>query len=200
MAIQTIRDLIAALASVDLEPLVTGSFASGAWGHPRQTNDLDIILWIDPFGEQELLASLKDKFLVNETEFSDAFKTMGASGGFQLLHKEEFFKVDVFVGSGEFFEEQIRRARPAELLPDVFIKVISPEDIVIQKLRWYQMGGRVSDKQWNDLTGVIEVNTPAFDAAYLLHWARHFRVQDLAQQALEEARHPFGNPESEPER
>lgn len=35
--------------------------------------------------------------------------------------------------------------------------VASAEDIIIEKLKWYESGGRITDRQWNDLLGVSQV-------------------------------------------
>lgn len=33
----------------------------------------------------------------------------------------------------------------------------TPEELVISKLRWYELGNRVSKPQWRDLLGVMEI-------------------------------------------
>lgn len=66
-------------------------------------------------------------------------------------------------------------------------RVIAPEKVVLQKLRWYELGNRVSDRQWNDVIQVIEVQGEAFDSCCSLGWAEHFNMRDIAEQALAEA-------------
>ena len=41
--------------------------------------------------------------------------------------------------------------------PDHFLYVYTPEDILLQKLRWYRLGGEVSDRQWRDVLGIVGV-------------------------------------------
>lgn len=57
------------------------------------------------------------------------------------------------------------------------------EDIVLVKLRWFELGNRISDKQWNDIVQVLEVQHGNLDEAYLIKWARHFNVLDLLREA-----------------
>jgi hypothetical protein len=45
----------------------------------------------------------------------------------------------------------------------------------------------VSDRQWNDIGGIIAVN-PDLDLTYLETWAQRLRVSDLLARAMTEAR------------
>lgn len=68
------------------------------------------------------------------------------------------------------------------------LRVVSAEDIVVEKLRWWRRGGGVSERQWRDATGVIEVQGARFDHAYAERRAAAMGVADLLQQAVAEAR------------
>jgi hypothetical protein len=62
----------------------------------------------------------------------------------------------------------------------------SAEDTVLQKLSWYQQGFGISDRQWNDLAGVIRLRGSELDIAYLRKWAPHLGVSALLERALSE--------------
>src|SRR2546430_10959420 len=49
----------------------------------------------------------------------------------------------IFIHLASFFEA------------DIF--VATREDVVLQKLRWFRLGDGVSDRQWQDTLGVLEV-------------------------------------------
>ena len=49
------------------------------------------------------------------------------------------------------------------------------------------MGGEVSDRQWNDILGVLKVQGTNLDMAYLQRWATALKVDDLLERALEDA-------------
>jgi hypothetical protein len=68
------------------------------------------------------------------------------------------------------------------------IPVASAEDIVLQKLLWYRLGRGVSDRQWQDVLGVLKVRGESLDTVYLHQQARALEVDDLLQQALLEGR------------
>ncbi len=48
----------------------------------------------------------------------------------------------------------------------------TPEDVVLHKLDWFRLGGAVSDRQWDDVLGMLTIRADALDEAYLEHWAR----------------------------
>lgn len=65
--------------------------------------------------------------------------------------------------------------------------VASPEGTILNKLEWYKMGGGVSDRQWNDILGVLKVQGTNLDMPYLHRWATVLEVADLLQTALVDA-------------
>ena len=62
----------------------------------------------------------------------------------------------------------------------------SPEDIILNKLEWYKMGNEISNRQWNDIIGVMRRQSKTLDLAYLQHWAVELSVLELLEQAFAE--------------
>lgn len=52
------------------------------------------------------------------------------------------------------------------------------------KLEWYEGGGRVSERQWSDVLGLLRIHRGVIDLAYLRRWAKEIGVGDLLDQAL----------------
>lgn len=67
------------------------------------------------------------------------------------------------------------------------MRIASAEDAILTKLEWFDMGGRSSARQWNDILGIIGRQGASLDLAYLRHWADALRVRDLLERALTEA-------------
>lgn len=63
----------------------------------------------------------------------------------------------------------------------------SPEDTVLSKLKWYKLGGGISDRQWYDIVGILKVQTNKLDCRYMDLWARKLGLSDLLSQAWDEA-------------
>jgi hypothetical protein len=63
---------------------------------------------------------------------------------------------------------------------------LQAEDTILQKLAWFALGGGVSERQWNDVLGVIKVRRGDLDLAYLRRWAEESGVEELLNRALAE--------------
>ncbi len=63
----------------------------------------------------------------------------------------------------------------------------APEDIVLHKLGWYDLGHRTSDRQWNDLQGVLRLQSDCLDLEHLRLWAGKLGLSELLEKALEDA-------------
>ncbi len=59
------------------------------------------------------------------------------------------------------------------------MKVATPEDIVLSKLLWYQDGGGVSERQWEDAKGILKVQGENLDYQYLDYWVEKLKIKEL---------------------
>ncbi len=76
--------------------------------------------------------------------------------------------MDLFVAGGTALDtQQLARRQPVDVGNGRVLYVHPPEDILLQKLRWYAMGGRSSDLQWRDVQGIIRVQGRRLDLDYL---------------------------------
>lgn len=106
-----------------------------------------------------------------------------------MMFIEDPFKIDVFVTDKTPYElSENGRARLISLMEGIEAKVLAPENIILRKLLWYDEGNRVSDRQWNDLMQILDVQGVSIDQEYLLSWARELGVEDLAREALSSVR------------
>lgn len=176
-----------ALEALQVNYFVGGSIASSIHGFPRSTQDADLVADLRPEHVRPLVAALEGHFYI------DSERVMGAirrRASFNAIHLKEALKVDVFILKGDPFsrQEMARRFRIAPLEdPGDTIPIASPEDIVLQKLRWYRQGNSLSDRQWNDILGVLKVQRRELDLRYLKEWAEQIEVEDLLQRALQDA-------------
>ena len=165
--------------------MVVGSLASSVHGQPRTTNDVDLVALLDVFDTDVLMRGLLPMGYVDADAVLAAIE-QGRS--FNFIDDATGQKVDVFCTSSEQARDEVRRARLITFAPDVIVPILSPEDIVVQKLRWYERGGRVSDRQWRDLVEVLRIQGPAIDSLLLERLAAELRVDALLVTARQAAR------------
>ena len=66
-------------------------------------------------------------------------------------------------------------------------QLLGPEDTVLQKLRWFRLGGEVSERQWRDIVAVLRLSQP-FDETYLRDTAEAASLGPLLVRAMSDAR------------
>ncbi len=165
--------------------VVVGSFASSIHGMPRSTNDADVLALMKPAQASVFAAELQDEFYADEQAIIQAVK---ARRNFNVIHLESMFKVDIFVAKQSGFEAMQLERRQLEVLnPDLqrTAYFVTAEDTVLAKLVWYRKGNEISDRQWQDILGVIRMQTGHLDLEYLRHWAEELGVADLLARAME---------------
>jgi hypothetical protein len=93
-------------------------------------------------------------------------------------------KFDVFPALTEFHDSELERAMPTPLRIEGAkpCPVATPEDSLLSKLQWYRQGGEASDRQWNDLGGIL-VQNPNLDWDYVNSWAARLGVTSLLEKA-----------------
>lgn len=102
---------------------------------------------------------------------------------FNIIHRETFFKVDVFIPRPRpFLQSQLIRAQRQTFTfeTEVSAKFASPEDTILAKLEWYRWGGEVSDRQWRDILGVLKTRSGELDLGYVRKWAEELHVKRFA--------------------
>jgi len=143
---------------------VTGGVASAAWGEPRTTRDLDVVIAVGANRQKLGTALERAGFLVAGLE----------SNTIQITHQTEITTADLIVLSGQsaWEKEQLKQRRA---LGGIWFA--SPEVTILSKLRWAD-----SDKQRRDIQGILK--TAPVDQQYLAHWAKHLRLEQRLQNLL----------------
>ena len=167
--------------------LLGGSMASAFYGVARSTLDVDIVADIRLAQASELVAALGADFYADGEMIRNAIQHRSC---FNLIHLETMFKVDVFISKDRPFDRMQFERRVEQVIavtPEQKAFVATAEDIILAKLEWYRLGNEISDRQWQDILGVLKVQAGRLDLDYLRQWADELQVADLLQQALKES-------------
>ncbi len=186
-ALNVILDLARVLEDLKVPYAVGGSLASSMHGIPRSTQDGDLVADLRAEHVQPFVTAVAQIFYVSPERVLQAVQRRSS---FNLVHLKTAIKVDIFVlGTDPLSLQEMARRQvlpfPGE--PATMLYVASAEDTVLQKLLWYEKGNRVSDRQWNDILGVLKVQGSRLDFGYLKEWADRIGVDDLLRQACDDA-------------
>jgi hypothetical protein len=179
--------VVEAFEELQIPYLIAGSMASGVYGDPRSTRDIDFVAAIEPSSIEAFVRALGEAFYLDIELIQGAVRDRRS---FNLIHLDTMAKVDIFVAKDDAFTRSQLARRSKKVLspaPPFSAFMATAEDTVLAKLQWYRAGNEVSDNQWNDVVGVLKIQGPAIDLAYLREWAAALELRDLLDRALEEA-------------
>ena len=159
--------LRAALEGAGIRYAVGGSWASTAYGEPRFTHAVDIVADFDAEKLTSFLLALPSDFYADAEEASTALRF---GRPFNVNFMPTAFKFDFFPALAfPLGAEELDRAVFLEGsgLSESRTPFVTPEDIVLAKIYWFQAGGEVSTVQWRDITGIVRARRDSLDGRYL---------------------------------
>ena len=164
-----------------LNYMIVGSYASGYWGEPRSTYDVDIVVMLAAT-DLPLLERLfpPEQFYMSSRAALDAII---AKSQFNVIHPDSGNKVDFMIASETgWAKEQLARRRQVVFSPGFSAWVGASEDVIISKMLYYREGA--SDKHLRDITGMLKVSGDQIDRDYVTRWATELEVLDIWQAIL----------------
>ena len=186
---QSLQGLLEAFEALGIRYYISGSLASSAHGLPRTTRDVDLVAALFESHIEPLVSRLEQDYYIDADMIRDAMHHRMA---FNVLYLATMLKIDIFPLLNEPFAlSAFRRAtsRPLDFgQGQQPMRLATAEDIVLHKMRWYELTQRSSERQWLDILGVLKVQQDNLDLEYVTHWAKNFGLVDLLEQALRDSR------------
>jgi hypothetical protein len=175
--------LLDVLNALGLDYMVVGSFSSNRYGVPRATKDADFVLRVAAADRERLYAALSPAFKVDpQVSFEMVTGTWR-----QIIEIPEIpFTIELFELSSDAHDQSrfARRKKLTLLSRDAWLP--TPEDVIIQKLRWSR-GARRS-KDFDDVVAVMAVQGEAkLDWSYIEGWCGEHGTLELLAEAKAEA-------------
>lgn len=156
---------------------VVGSMASMAYGEPRFTNDVDVVVRLAP----EQVSAFCKAFPPSDFYCSEPAAREAVTRQFQfnILHPASGYKADIIIPPDDAFSRsEANRIRKLGSEGEYSVWFASPEDVLLNKLVYYRIGGGVSDKHVRDIAGMIKLQQSKLDLGYIDEWAERLSVLD----------------------
>ena len=170
---------------------ISGSIASSVYGTARTTMDVDIVADVKTHHILLLKKELEELYYFDEEMITEAIQN---SSCFNLIHFETSIKIDVFIFKREPYHQRVLDRKVKDTLDDdekTEVYLLTPEDTILSKLQWYLGGGKISERQWLDIVGVLKVQGDSLDKNYLQEWAKKLGIFELLTEAFEDAGLPL---------
>ncbi len=135
----------------------------------------------------DLVNALETEFYIDAEMIHEAIQHRSS---FNVIHLATMFKVDIFLLKADVAsQEEMRRRGQYQIsdTPNQRLFIASAEDVIVHKLYWYQLSGSVSERQWTDVLGVLQVQGEQLDSPYIERMAHQRGVHDLLIQAMKDA-------------
>ncbi len=175
---ELLRYVVETLEALGVDYMVSGSQASIYYGEPRMTQDIDIIADVTLSHLRSLLERFgSPKFYLSEEAAREAVL---ARGQFNIIHSPTGLKIDVVVRKDTpYHQVEFERRRREPILPGRDAYFARPEDVILNKLLYFQQGG--SERHLRDIAGMLRVSGAEIDTRYIDEWAQRLGVDGVWQ-------------------
>ncbi len=175
---QVAARIIAALDSLRIPNMLVGSYSRNYYAIPRSTKDVDIVVELE---NMALLDQLSERIAPDFTlDDQITFETITGNLRYIIRTRQSPIVIELFkLGDDEFQRHRFANRRSV-YIPALNAKVSlpSPEDVIIQKLRWAR------PKDLDDVIDVLAVQAGNLDRSYIEDWCRRLNIFDRYQAVL----------------
>ena len=178
--------VISALEAADVEYLIGGAVAAWAWGEPRATMDLDLVVNIPLESIGKLSKELEKRdMLVPEEIILENIMEDRADLPINAIHMYSGFKADLYpLREGDELRISAFKRRQkvdlGEALGEVYLH--SPEDLIIYKLWYYSLSQQT--KHIRDITSIAMTLDDQLDFSYIDDWVTKMGLGSLWTELL----------------
>ena len=167
-----VRQVIAAVEAAGVTYMIGGAVAAWAWGEPRATLDLDLVVNIPLEGVGQLSKELKKRdMLVPEEIILNNILEDRADLPINAIHMHSGYKADLYPlrEGDELRTSAFNRRQKIDLgepLGEVYLH--SPEDLIIYKLWYYSISQQT--KHIRDITSIVMTLDDELEFNYIENW------------------------------
>lgn len=164
--------VLESLEAAGVEYLIGGAIAEWAWGEPRATQDLDLVVNLPVKAAGRLSRELeKRNMLVPVDIILDALVEGRADVPLNAIHMVSGLKADLYLmREGDLLRQSAfkRRVKVDYGPPIGKVYVHSPEDLILYKLMFLGLSGQ--PKHARDIAAILRAKRNQVDFGYIEEW------------------------------
>jgi hypothetical protein len=168
--LEVLSAAVDALSTPPLPYCLIGALALGAYGRPRATHDVDLLILTDNATSHSYLDPLRAKGFAVASDWHES-NPMAQNVVTRLAHPlAPDFPLDLIFATSPLHKNTVDRRKPIAL-HGIQVSVSSPEDLVLLKLS----AGRPRD--FDDVMSIVGNASAPLDLDYLWSWAERLGLQ-----------------------
>ena len=182
-----LRLVIEALNAAGVEYLIGGAIAEWAWGEPRATQDLDLVVKIPIKSINKLSKEFKKRdMLIPADIILDAILEDRADIPINAIHMYSGLKADLYpVREGdELRRSAFQRREQVDYGPPIGkVYIHSPEDLILYKLIYFGLSQQ--SKHSRDIAAILKSQKNELDLDYIEGWVARLGLSSLWKEMLD---------------
>jgi hypothetical protein len=182
-----IKLVLESLKAAGVEYLIGGAIAEWAWGEPRATQDLDIVIKLPIKAVGRFSKELeKRNMLVPVDIILDAIVEDRADIPLSAIHIYSGLKADLYLmRDGDMLRQSAfqRRVKVDYGPPIGKVYVHSPEDLILYKLMYLGLSGQ--PKHARDIAAILRAKKNQLDFGYIEEWVSRLGLGSVWKELLD---------------
>ena len=179
--------VIEALEAAGIEYLIGGAIAEWAWGEPRATQDLDLVVKIPIKAINKLSKELEKRDMLIPAEIIlDSILEERADIPINAIHMYSGLKADLYpMREGDKLRQSaFRRRQQVDYGPPIGkVYIHSPEDLILYKLIYFGLSQQ--SKHSRDIAAILKSKKNELDMEYIKQWVDRLGLSSLWKEMLD---------------
>ena len=179
--------VIEALQAARVDYLIGGAIAEWAWGEPRATQDLDLVVKIPIKSVNKLSKELEKRDMLIPAEIIlDNILEDRADIPINAIHMYSGLKADLYpVRDGdELRQSAFHRRQQVDYGPPIGnVYIHSPEDLILYKLIYFGLSQQ--SKHIRDIAAILKSKRDDLDLGYIEQWVTRLGLISLWKEILD---------------
>lgn len=173
--------LLDCLKTTQVEYMIGGAIAEWAWGEPRATQDLDIVIDLAPESIGRFSEELKKRDMLVPTDIIlDAMMEDRADIPLNAIHMYSGLKADLYLmkEGDELRQSAFKRRVLVDYGPPIGeVYVHSPEDLILYKLLYLGLSGQ--PKHARDIAAILRARKNKINLEYIDEWVARLGLASI---------------------